>query len=351
MKHVILAIGLSLGICGCPSQETASPDGGVDPNAKAAWRVVLDETALDRAVLSIWGTRSTDVFAVGGPLGNEGRSSLALHFDGSTWTTIPTGGPETFWWVYGSTSSDVWMVGESGRIAHYDGHDVVEHSSGTTATLWGVWAAGPSDAWAVGGSPEKGSSAPNDVVLHWDGHAWSKVTLPGTPLGRSLFKVWGTSSTNLYIVGEYGTVWHRTDHGFTLESDPPIAQGTLFTVHGCSANDVYAVGGLDVLRRDEKGWSKLSPPLTNLVNGVSCGAPGHAAIVGFGGLKQRLEGGTWYDDFLADPHGDLHATWTDETGSVWAVGGDFLSKPKPMQPRAGVIARYGRGSVASDLHN
>ena len=41
------------------------------------WNVVLDEGDLDRAVLSVWGTGPDEVFVVGGPLGNTGRSSPA----------------------------------------------------------------------------------------------------------------------------------------------------------------------------------------------------------------------------------------------------------------------------------
>jgi hypothetical protein len=32
----------------------------------------------------------------------------------------------------------------------------------------------------------------------------------------------------------------------------------LLTVFGCSASDVYAVGGSDVIHSDGTGWSKVS---------------------------------------------------------------------------------------------
>ncbi len=163
--------------------------------------------------------------------------------------------------------------------------------------------------------------------------------------------MWGTSSSDLYAVGEFGTVWHRKGTSWVLESQPPIAEGTLFTVTGCSATEVYAVGGQDVLRSDGKTWKKLTPPLGNQVNGVACDAPGEVAIVGFGGLKQRFSSGKWSDDFVKEPHGDLHATWSDGHGSYWAVGGDFISKPAPMKPRAGIVARFGVGAVPSVIHD
>jgi hypothetical protein len=317
------------------------------------WHVVLDEGDLDRAVLSVWGTGPDEVFVVGGPLGNTGRSSLALRFDGSAWHDLKATGEETFWWVSGSGSKDVWMVGEKGRIAHWDGASWEEHASGVTSTLWGVYAFSPTDAWAVGGTPEGGVGPQNDVVLRWDGSAWKPEALPGEPLGRSLYKVWGTSSENLYVVGEYGTIWHRTAVGWALESDPPLATWTLFTVFGCSASEVYAVGGKDILQSNGQSgsdaWTRLDVTIFNGVNGVSCGAPGEVAIVGNSGLKRRLVDGSWVDEFAVEPFGDMHAVWADGAGAFWAVGGDFYSKPAPGTPRKGLVARFGQGQVASSI--
>lgn len=328
----------------CSSPEDPPKDLG-----PPAWQVALDEGDLDRAVLSVWGTGPNNVYAAGGPLGNTGFSSLALRWDGATFRELHPGGDETFWWVSGSGPNDVWMVGEEGRIARWDGAVFTEHASGTTTTIWGVYAFSPKDAWAVGGTPEGGTKAPNDIVLRWDGAAWSPETLPGEPLGRSLYKVWGTSSEDLYVVGEYGVIWHRKGSTWSLESDPPLAKGTLFTVHGCSPSEVYAVGGQDVLRSDGTGFAKLDVTLGGGVNGVSCGAPGEAAIVGTNGLKQRLTGGAWIDDLVDEPYSDLHAVWADGEGAYWAVGGEFISKPSPGKPRKGVIARYGAGEVATSI--
>jgi hypothetical protein len=342
--RAILCAGLVIAVSGCPSPDPPPPDGGTP-----AWQVVLDEDDLDRAVISVWGTGPNDLYAVGGPLGNTGFETLALHFDGASFRELKPGGEETFWWVSGSSSDDVWMVGEQGRITHWDGSTFTEHTSGTTATLWGVYAFSKTDAWAVGGTPEGGVDKPNDIVLHWNGSAWSPEALPTDVVGRSLYKVWGTSSDDLYVVGEFGTIWHKKAGTWTLESDPPLAKGTLFTVYGCSATDVYAVGGQDVLRSDGKSWSKVDLTIFNGVNGVSCGAPGEVAIVGYGGLKQRLVGDAWVDEFAIEPYGDMHAVWADGKGAFWAVGGDFVSNAAPGMPRKGLIARFGSGQVASSI--
>jgi hypothetical protein len=192
-----------------------------------------------------------------------------------------------------------------------------------------------------------GTAKPNDILLHYDGTSWTRSPLP-KQLGRTLFKVWGTASDNLYAVGDLGTICHRVGTTWSLEADsPPLATGNLTTVHGCSAHEVYVVGGRDVLVWDGTAWSRASVTLQNEVNGVSCGSPGHVVIVGFGGLKQRLVAGTWQDDFMAEPHTDLHGAWADASGAYWAVGGDFTTDPAPGVSRAGVLAYYGMNAPGS----
>jgi hypothetical protein len=324
------------------------PDPDPPPPEPPAWQVVLDGSTLDRAVLSVWGTSPSDVFAVGGPLGN-GQETLAIHYDGSSWTELHPGGTETYWWVSGSSSNDVWMVGENGRITHWDGNTFTEHVSKTTATLWGVWAASAKDAWIVGGTPEAGTSAPNDVVLRWNGTSWTTIALPKDVEGRSLYKVWGTSSDDLYVVGEAATIWHKKGPDWILESKSPLATGTLFTVAGSGADDVYAVGSFDVLHSDGETWEKQAIELTSGVNGVACTSATEAMIVGFGGSKQRLVAGQWIDDFLEEPHGDLHAVWADGQGAYWAGGGNFVAPKNPGTSRQGIVARYGAGRVNSTM--
>ncbi|MFO0550380.1 MAG: hypothetical protein U0271_18440 [Polyangiaceae bacterium] len=348
----LVALGiLGVGLAGCPGDDGPNGGGGAGGSAptEPAWQVVFDEGALDRAVLAVWGTSSTSVYAVGGPLQNSGFTALALHFDGTEWTDLDPGGADGFWWVHGTSDSDVWIVGENGRITHYDGSTFEEMDSGTTATLWGAIAFASDDVWVVGGEVGGPATQPDDVVLHYDGVQWTAEALPGEPLGRALFKVWGTSGEDLFVVGEAGVVWHRSAAGWQLMSDPPIASGNLTTVHGCSGTDVWAVGGRDLLRYDGSGWTRLDKSLGNDVNGVFCKSETEVAIVGMGGLKQRLDGETWSDDFAKDPHGNLHAVWSDETGAYWAVGGDFISSPKPNTARNGIVARYGAGTIPTKL--
>jgi hypothetical protein len=337
-----IAIAATL-VAGCPKDD-APPE-----ESPPTWKTVLDQPALDRAVLSLWGTGSRDVFAVGGPLGN-GQETLALHFDGDAWTELHPGGTSTFWWVNGSSSNDVWMTGTEGRIAHWDGKTFKDYASGTAATIFGVIAFAPNDAWCVGGTPEGGTAKPNDVVLHYDGTQWTPEVLPGAPLGRTHFKVWGTRSSDLWVVGEATTIWHRAGTTWSRVDTTKLGGATLRTVTGCAVNDVWAVGDRSVLHFDGTVWSAALSGLFADVNGVACLGVGSTAIVGSGGSKQRLVDGKWIDEFDQPPPTDLHGAWADvASGAYWAAGGDFASGPSPGTARRGVIARFGPGNVATTL--
>lgn len=356
------ALGAStIGACSSSNAGTPAIDGGPEADGDAAdaapapleWTPVLE--GLDGALLAIWGTSERDIWTVGGPLGNSGFESLVMRFDGNVWKRVKPGGAETYWWVHGTGPNDVWLVGEKGRITHWDGTKLEERTSGTTATLFGVWAAAPDDAWAVGGMPEDPNGA-NDVVLHWDGASWKPELLPAQNK-VALFKVWGSSKDDVYVVGEAGLVWHRTAGTWKREAQG-VAKGRLTTVTGCTANEIIAVGGRELLTSDGTGnaWKRSDAVLVNDVNGVACapaGAPsrawGRAVIVGGGSLKLRLVGDKWQDDFGSKPFSDLHGAWVDPTGAFWAVGGSFNTTPKPGVSRDGVVARYGPGSVTSAI--
>jgi hypothetical protein len=336
--------------CGGGTVNPPPADGGrpdVEPvEAGAQWRPVLEN--LDQSLLSIWGTSERDVWAVGGPLGNEGFESLVLRFDGTTWRRAPAGKTETFWWLHGTSPSDVWLVGEKGRITHWDGAAFTEIPSGTDATLFGVWAAAPDDAWAVGGLPDQPNGT-NDVVLHWDGTSWKPEVLPEQKK-VALFKVWGSSANDLYVVGEAGIVWHRTNGAWKREAEG-IATGRLTTVAGCSSTEIYAVGGRDLLVSNGTEWKRaeIDPlKLLNDLNGVSC-ASGRVVVVGGGSLKLRLVAGTWESDFGSTPFTDLHGAWVDPSGAFWGAGGQFAAAARPGAKRQGVIARYATDVVPGIL--
>ncbi|MDY7018536.1 MAG: hypothetical protein SU899_00440, partial [Chloroflexota bacterium] len=103
---VAVALVLFLGIVAGPMAETvqANTDGW-------EWQNPLPQGNLLR---DIWGTSSTDVFAVGG-------GGVILHYDGISWTLMNSGTTYDLYGVWGNSSNDVFAVGDTGTILHYDG--------------------------------------------------------------------------------------------------------------------------------------------------------------------------------------------------------------------------------------
>ena len=75
------------------------------------------------------------------------------------------------------------------------------------------------------------------MVYHWDGVSWAFA--PASP-NVDLVAVWGSSSSDVWILGENGTVWHTDER--RLFGDPPQLRVLLSAVWGSAPGDVWAVG-------------------------------------------------------------------------------------------------------------
>ena len=203
---------------------------------------------------SIYGFDANNIYAVGArsyqnptPPPNFLDSSLILHYNGQTWTEYKVNGGGLLQAVWGIAPNDIWAGGTEGTMFHYDG------------TQW-TKVPIPNNVWinSIGGLSSNDVYAtayifgPQGVftiyLLHWDGNTWgiqdSFVRQFGVPekfgccevkvVGGELFTVgvgvfrqspsgWqslfseptfaftdisGISSTNLFVVGSSGYVYH-----------------------------------------------------------------------------------------------------------------------------------------------
>jgi hypothetical protein len=297
----------------------------------------VPQPALDRVPLSVWQAAPNDLVAAGGALGSGG-DGLLIHYDGASWTQIPTGTQATSWWVFGLSARDVYLVGEMGTILHYDGATVTSMTSGTDRTLYGIWGASANDLWAVGGRPGQ-----DGVLLHKDANGWQVQASP-VPF-VAYFKVWGSASNDVFVCGEAGTIMHFDGTGWTQQPTGLGVTTTLFTVAGRGPNDVFAVGGAAnavALHYDGHAWTPLPDALlasADRLAGVSEDTDGSVILVGAGGTKLRGKPGALIDDSAELPRDDLHAAWF-QNGEIFTVGGNYLAPAGAA--RHGVVGRYGR---------
>lgn len=129
----------------------------------------------------------SNVWAVG-YLVKPGPSTLVLHWDGQTWTRSVTPDPdssgEILSGVAGTSATNVWAVGHAqrgsgqatGLILHWNGVTWTRlpsptPDSGDSSRLIGVTASSAVEAWAVGTYRTPDGYA-QGLFLRWNGHSW-----------------------------------------------------------------------------------------------------------------------------------------------------------------------------------
>ena len=183
----------------------------------------------------IWGSSASDVFAVG-------PWDTILHYDGSSWSPMSIGttnrllgiwssrATNNIFDIWGSSSSDVFAVGNG--ILHYDG------SSWNTMSgnlgwypLYGVWGSSASDVFAVGFG-----------IVQYDGSTWSlmRIVKNSGVIPSGFRDIWGTSASDVFVVGNWGTILHYD--GTTWSEMSSGTKTVLQSVWGSSASDVFVIG-------------------------------------------------------------------------------------------------------------
>ncbi len=313
-------IPLLLLLPGCDDDPGATPDAATPPPAN--WEAAFDPGAAG-ALLSVWGTGPTDVWAVGG----QPDHGVAWHRGADGWTEAELPDVPLLNWVYG-VGGEVWMVGNEGKALRSTGGAFEEIHTGTNLPLWGIWGATKDDLWAVGGDAFE-TEDPAPVLLHWNGSEWSAAGLPGLdrPL-PALFKVWGTSAGNVFAVGSSGVAirWDGSAWSQTLTGAPD----DLISVWGSGPEDIVAVGGRRngiVARWDGSAWTSTTLRTAGL-NGVWVGADGTATLVGDRATILRLAPGSDEPERESnDANLLLHAVWGDGAGYRATVGGSLNDSP------------------------
>ena len=297
-------------------------------------RVHLVLQILPAALLSITGTSASDVNAVGADAA-DGSGPLVLHYDGTAWRRLLTGASSGLWWISATpVDGDYYLAGANGLVLRYSpatGQFVAQDTPDTTPILFGIWGADASHVWAVGG--DLSDMDAGGVLWRFDGSRWSvdrsleALRPAGVP---TLYKVWGRDASDVYVSGRLGTVFHFDGSRWSavpVETDGVApSQLPLFTIHG-NDSEVAATGGAaeGVLLELSGGTfvdraPRGAPPL----NGVFLAPDGAGAAVGIAGTVAIREAGVWA---LQEPGVqtdlDLHATWIDPDGGIWAVGGDL----------------------------
>jgi hypothetical protein len=147
---------------------------------------------------SISASSATDIWVVGTTVNTTTgtTSAEALHFDGTTWTVVPMQQPGTNTPTIGAvtavSATNAWAVGEDiGATSAIGGSTLIEHWNGASWSivpsptpgadpgLTGVAARGTGDVYAVGNNlPSVNGGVVQGLILRWNGSTWSQDTDP-----------------------------------------------------------------------------------------------------------------------------------------------------------------------------
>lgn len=285
------------------------------------------------SLLGVWGTSASDVWVVGGR-GELMGSPTILHFDGKTWSRVDSGQRGLdLWWVFGFAGGDVFFTGAGGTILRYHNASFERMPTPRSGTIFGLWGAAPDDLWAVGsGDDSKG------IVWHYDGSQWSDVTPADAP--NLVLKVHGQRTDDVWMSCANGVVLHWD--GTALTSMATGATSSLFSVV-TTPEVAVAVGGYtgqgQIVEHaaGSAGWT-TQPSLAPVTwRGAAAGA-GQLFAVGESGVVAHRTSTGWslVDRFVTQL--TFHAAWVDPAGGLWGVGGMFDTLPLTSD---GFLAYYG----------
>jgi hypothetical protein len=309
------------------------------PTGGGTWSVVASPNASDPAnqLNAVTCVSDSDCWAVGQSNDSTAQSggTLIEHWNGATWSTVPSPGT--------ATGLDI------------DGLDSITCVSA-------------SDCWAVGSQPFPHNYEPFEdeaLIEQWDGSSWSIVPAPpatyedGT-LAAGLTGITCVSSTDCWAVGDTnfapdflsGTIIEHWDGSAWSVGHIDIGDANLASVTCTDGSDCWAVGhvldsasGMDSTfteHWDGSTWSVVPSPNfgSSQVNGltsVSCVPTSGCWAVGYyysgvnirkypiyQNLGEHWDGSTWsvaaIPDSKPNQRNSLESVTCTATTECWAVG-------------------------------
>ncbi|MGO9196982.1 MAG: hypothetical protein ACLQK4_07610 [Acidimicrobiales bacterium] len=200
----------------------------------------------------ISGSSSSDVWCVGVAFDDKTLEStpLELHFTGKSWK-LSTEGPSDSGLsaVSAASASDIWAIGGEGKtntqiVVHYDGKSWKNVKSPVpSVSSFNAVSASGSTAWVVGSAGTPSSL----YAMEWKGSKWEAVKFPA-PTGTYpyLSGVVTLSSSSAWAGGSTGSGVFMEEFAkgkWSVEKVPAVGHGpSLAAFAGSSSRNIWAVG-------------------------------------------------------------------------------------------------------------
>lgn len=210
-------IGYAVGDAGTILKTTSSGD---------SWSVMTSTTTAN--LRGVWAAEVAAIYAVGDPIGT---SNPWLASDGTTWAAVNRSNSNFAWnAVWGADSLNYFTAGNAGKSVRYNPYANLPDAA---TDLYGLYGNTISTMTAVG----RGST-----LLRYNptGPGWTPMTKPGGTGIVVLRAIHGASDNAMFAVGDSGTVWFFDGTSWTVETFPVASQ--LNDVYVVSSSELYVVG-------------------------------------------------------------------------------------------------------------
>ncbi len=235
------------------------------------WRISATVSTSSEPIVNMTGIDASgpaDAWAVG-----SGVQSLVVeHWSAGKWrpvaapagTSISGGGSVDAGAIGTSSATNTWLFPQVNNVYsafRWNGRAWTKFKLAGATTITGTAVSGPADVWAFGAK----AAPPNSLgfgppyAAHYNGHAWSQVSMPGVPLEVSRVSgsdIWAVGPTARTAAGS-GAKWvwiamhwdGASWHAINLPKLPPV-QGYPLYPEGVTAlsassvwvNDIPTVG-------------------------------------------------------------------------------------------------------------
>jgi hypothetical protein len=214
-------------------------------------------------IRAIAALKANDIWAVG-------DGGLLAHYDGTKWTTANSGTTANLNTIWAVSPTEVYAGGDNRTLLRFLGTTWATYPVALPSNLIqdvrGLWASGSANIWGVGNAAI-GASAPLNFWMY-DGFGWKvfdiKDPVMGMTRATTVNSIWGTTqgaTTIVYFVGKGYAAFVNLTAGM-IQYNFPLAGTELRAVYGTSSTDVWAVGdsGL-VLHYDGAAWGGVATGL------------------------------------------------------------------------------------------
>lgn len=321
---------LAIGFLSCGNSEPTYP-------SNSHWKQENLPSSLRYGPNEIWGPDMNNFWA-------GGSNGFVLHYDGidRSWsqvTSFPVGLGRFVGGIWGTSTTDVWVVTNLGAIYHLDSTQWSEVASGTKNSLNAVWGTAANDVWAVGAAR---------TILHYEGTQWQPVslTLPFDPTTTNFLDVFGFAKNDVFVVGgtlQVPVIVHYDGNNWSVVPTTIPDGVVLEKIWGTSASKLWALGRIPNSTSEGSFFSKsfyfdgtLWQEIQNQYSGMSRGDSlsdmwgtdeNNLWVAGCSDANEKLTGLIGkYDptskkwNFLESVPGCLFSIWGANGIPIWAGG-------------------------------